>query len=337
MPIKHLTSWVLALCLMFAITGCAKPQFKKGANWTPNPRQAPTPPPVKNMPVNPALEARAAEELGRAVKSDNPIIRAHAMESLKTVGGEGSDEVIVNALNDPTAIVRFAAAMAVGEKQIVAAKPRLREMLEDDNTNVQVAVRYALHRLGDYTHSHDLESFATHPQSPVRANTAMVLGLLKEPSGLNILDGMLTDRDPAVLLAVHESRWRLGEMDGLVKLVAATQSAYPDYQIVAVQGLAGPKDQRVSEHVRAMLTAEHIEVGLAAARAMGVLGSDEGYVIAANASKDKDPRLQVLSAIALGAIGRNDAQPYLAPLLDSPDADVRLTSAAAILVLAQRS
>src|SRR5690606_3696284 len=149
--------------------------------------------------------------------------------------------------------------------------------------------------LGDYRHSRDLETFATHPQPPLRANTAMVLGLLGEPSGMNILRGMQRDRDPAVLLQVAEARWRLGDMEGLERLVAASQSAYPDYQMIAAPAMAAPRDHRVSEHVRAMLTAEHLEVQLAAARAMGMLGSDAGYTIAANAAKERDPRVQLLA------------------------------------------
>ncbi len=334
---KHFVLTVVCTGLLLIANGCAKPQFKKSQNWTPNPRQAPPPPPVKKMPISAALEAKAASQMADAVRSDQPIIRAHAMEALKTVGGEGSEDVIVQGIDDPAAIVRFAAVMAAGERRIASAKPALLNHVEDPNTSVQVAVRYALHRLGDYRYSHDLESFATHPQAPIRANTAMVLGLLGEPTGMNILNAMMHDREPAVLLAVNEARWRLGDMESFANLVAASQSAFPDYQIVALLAMAGPKDQRVSEHVRSMLTAEHVEVQLAAATAMANLDSDAGYAIAATATASRDPRQQLLAALALGAMGRSDAQQYLAPLLDSGDADVRLAAASAILRLAQQS
>lgn len=326
---------VLSLAIVFVnvLTGCAKPQFKQGPKWAPNPRQAPPPPPAKDMPISPELQSRATGEIEQALRSDDPLIRAHAIESLKTLGGEGSNEAIIDALSDPQAIVRFSAAMATGERKIAAAKTKLLNLVEDPDPSVQIAVRYALHRLGDYRHSLDLETFAAHPQASLRADTAMVLGLLGEPTGLAILRDMDYDRDPAVLLQVAEAQWRLGSMEGLEKLVAASQSAYTDYQMVAVLALAGPRDQRVTPHITAMLTAEHIEVQLAAARAMGMLGSDAGYTIAANATREKDPRIQLLAAMALAEMGRNDAQVYLQPLLESPDNDVRLAAAAALIRL----
>jgi HEAT repeat protein len=82
------------------------------------------------------------------------------------------------------------------------------------------------------------------------------------------------------------------------------------------------------------LTADYAEVGLVAARAMGICGSDAGYTIAAQAARGRDARQRVLAAHALGAIGRSDAQGYLADLLkDKESADVRLSAAQALLQL----
>ena len=49
--------------------------------------------------------------------------------------------------------------------------------------------------------------------------------------------------------------------------------------------------------------------------------------------KSRDPQIMVMAALALGAIGRTDAQPLLAPLLANPDQSVRLAAATAILEL----
>src|SRR5690606_25255870 len=212
LKINRRVCWGMVLCLLVAVGGCAQRQFKRGSTGTPTPRQAPPPPPVKNMPISPELEARAAEELGRAVSSDQPLIRAHAIEALTRIGGEGIEDAIVQALHDPAGIVRFAGVMAAGERRVAAALPRLRDMVEDSSRTGQAAARFALDRLGDYPHSRGLESCATHPQATGRASTALVLGLLGEPRGMNILRGMRRDRDPAVLLQVAEARWRLGDM-----------------------------------------------------------------------------------------------------------------------------
>lgn len=325
--------WAVICLLVVGLTGCMGGGRRRPKPYVPNPARAPAPPPKKDMPINAALRERAAAELERAVHSDDPIIRAHALESIAKVRGEGSDEVVLDALDDEVSVVRFAAAMAAGDMRLAAAKPKLLELVSDNQLGVQIAVRYALHRIGYYRYSHDLETFAQDPNPRVRANTALVLGLLGEPSAMNILGVMKSDRDPAVALQVAEAMWRLKEMEGFEKLVAAAQSAYADFQLIAVQAMAAPGDQRVTEHVRSKLTAEHEEVSLAAAAAMGKLGSDAGYTIAQRGVQRGDSRQQLLAAMAFAEIGRVDAQPILEPLLDHGDADVRLAAATALLRL----
>jgi HEAT repeat protein len=228
--------------------------------------------------------------------------------------------------------------MATGELQITAAKPQLLEMVDDKSRNVQVAVRFALHRLGDTTYSHDLESTSRSPERSVRANTAVVLGLLGEPSAINILKGMQRDSDSSVRIQAAEAMWRLGSKDGLDSLVAISLSRYPDDQMIAYMALAAPRDKRVIQHIRLGLVSQdnYVEVTLVAARAMGLLGSDEGYGLAIKATSSVDPRQRSLAALALGAIARSDAQAALAQLLKDSDPEVRLSAATAILQLKEK-
>ncbi len=145
---------------------------------------------------------------------------------------------------------------------------------------------------------------------------------------------MLRDREDSVRLQAAESLWRMGNQDGLRTLVSASASGYPDDQMIALLGLCWPKDERVLGHLRSALTADYPEVCVVAARAMGECGSDAGYPIAVEAAKSKDPRQRYRAAIALGAIGRSDAQGYLSDLLKDKDSpDVRLSAAQALLQL----
>ena len=65
-----------------------------------------------------------------------------------------------------------------------------------------------------------------------------------------------------------------------------------------------------------------------------MVGSDAGYAIAQQGAKSKDARQRSLAALALGDIGRSDAQPTLAQLLtDRESPDVRLCAAKALLQL----
>ncbi len=77
--------------------------------------------------------------------------------------------------------------LAAGELKLAQTHAHLLAMAEDRSENVRVAVRFALHRLGDTHLSHDLEHMAQDSDDRVRGNTAFILGLLGEPSALNIL------------------------------------------------------------------------------------------------------------------------------------------------------
>jgi HEAT repeat protein len=76
-----------------------------------------------------------------------------------------------------------------------------------------------------------------------------------------------------------------------------------------------------------------IEVRLVAARALGMLGSDEGYNLAMENLASREMRTRYLAAMAVGAIARADAQGPLGGLLKDADEDVRLAAASSILQL----
>jgi HEAT repeat protein len=206
-------------------------------------------------------------------------------------------------------------------------------MAYDKDPQVQVGVRFALHRLGDTRLSHDLERFAANPDPHLRGCVAMVLGLLKDPSATKMLMTLLSDPTPSVRLQAAEALWRLGNERGLIDLVAFSISSYPDDQIIALQALAETGDQRVIQHIRGQLSNDYLEVSLAASRGLGLLGSDEGWNIVVPAAKSLDPRQRAMAALAMGSIGRTDLQPYLADLLKDPEAPVRISAATGILQL----
>jgi HEAT repeat protein len=78
---------------------------------------------------------------------------------------------------------------------------------------------------------------------------------------------------------------------------------------------------------------DYPEVSIVAARALGWLESDEGFTVAMNGAKSADARLRALAALALGAIGRSDAQGTLNRLMQDPDPSVRLSAATGMLQL----
>jgi HEAT repeat protein len=267
------------------------------------------------------------------VANPEPRVRAHAIEAM-VLGMRGQAEPqIVAALGDSASLVRFAAAMAAGELKLESAREPLLDLVNDANPSVQVAAKFALHRLGDASRSHDLEVAIRSPEARVRGDTAIALGRLGEPTALPLLRSLHSDPDPAIRLQAAEARWVLADEQAAAVLITGTVSVHPDDQIMSVLALAMPRDRRVMEHVRSRLASEYVEVALAAARALGMLGSDEGYGLAVREMASEDPRRRLLAALALGAIGRADSQELLAKGLDDTDSHVRLSAAGAILQL----
>ena len=330
----RLSRSLLALALICSLAGCGSSGGKKHPyrGYRP-PKPPPAAPPRQDVPVDPALQSTARQELSTAAVSNKPLIRAHAIEAMRdSIGAEAAD-VIIKGLTDNDAVVRFAASMAAGELRLAQAHDALLVLSDDSDPSVRVGAKFALHRIGDVRQSHDLEATARDPSPRTRGNTALALGLLGEPSGARILAPMLFDPSAAVRLQAAESLWRLGDARGLESVIASSLSKFPDDRMLAVLALAAPRDRRVLGHVQGELTDDYDEVSLIAARAAGMLGSDDGYGVALKGAHSTDPRQRLLAALALGAIGRSDSQTILSILLRDSDQDVRIAASTALLQL----
>jgi HEAT repeat protein len=332
-----------SLASILMLGGCHG--LHSSSNMPGAPKSPPPFPKPQIVSVDKTLLSTARHEVAVALLSKDEVLRAHALETLKDVHLPDTDRRVVIALSDSSPLVRKAAAFAAGEMKVAEALDHLAPLVNapelassQDEIYVEqarIAAIFALFRLGDATYAHDLEQTAMDPRPPVRGDTAFVLGRLDEPSAkpgaLAILSEMLRhDADGNVRLQAAEAMWRLGDEKGEDALIAATVSNYASDQAVALLALAQPHDQRVLGNIEGFLATDYPEVSLVAARAAGMLGSQDGYGVAMEGAQSKDPRQRSLAALAFGAIGRRDAQPILAKLLRDSDPDVRLAAADAI-------
>ncbi len=275
---RHLFVFAAA-ALILGACGCAARSPSQPREFLPKP--LPPVPPLKPMPIDAGLQAQAKAEVLATLKSSDPVLRAHALEVVKTANLPDAGTLIIAAMDDPSPLVRKAAALAAGELRVTAAKDRLLGALDQAKTPQRMATIFALHRLGDTEYSHEFESTAADPSPYVRADTAFMLGLLGEKSATPILRHMMDkDPDPSVRLEAAAALWRMDDESGLDDLVGATISIYPDDQKIALFALASPRDTRVLGHIEGQLTNDDLGVALVAARAAGVLASDDGYGVA---------------------------------------------------------
>src|SRR2546423_1196680 len=152
------------------ITCCITLVCSVGCNSHPKPQKlmplpAPPPsyPPAKPMAIDESLRASAKREILAGLKSSDPIVRANSIEAAQNGLGADAAQQIMAALDDPEPVVCFAAAMACGRLHLSDAQPKLLALVDSQNANIRVAVRYALHRLGDTHYSHELETLAADP------------------------------------------------------------------------------------------------------------------------------------------------------------------------------
>ena len=279
------------------------------------------------------LREKAIAQIQASCGSRSAFSRAHAIEAAKNLPPDLMRDVVIVAVQQRATVVRFAALMTAGEMRVADITQYALKLVDDPDKSVQAGAIFALHRLGDKRFSHRLEVLSVDSDRQIRANTSMLLGILEEPSAARILRHQMRDSDPVVRLQAAEGLWRLHDQDALTDLVSSTISRYPDDQMIAALALAAPRDPRVVEHLRGMLTTPYPEVNLVAARAIGQLGLDEGYGVAMKAMTSDDPRQRQLAALALGAIGRIDSQQALGKLLLDTYEDVRLAASSALLQL----
>jgi len=334
--------WSCCCCtiVIAMLAGCGGGARQPSAPATPpakdfsQPKPPPAVPAAKVEVVNQALREAARNRINDSFATTDDRLRGNAIEAAQDVLGAEAHDMVETALKDKAAFVRFCGVMAAGKLQFYDLHDAILALANDQSPRVRVAVRYALHRIGDARLTHDLEKFARDPEPRVREDTAFVLGQLGEKSAIpKILGYMTNDPDPGVRIQVAESMWRLGDERALEVLVPGTVSRFADDRMFCLMAIVGPKDRRIEQHVRGQLTDEYEEVALVAARALGELGLDDGYGVALKYLNSTAPRQRTLAATALGAIGRIDAQTVLAPLLNDPDLNVRLAAATAILQL----
>ncbi len=322
---------IAGILLLALVAGCASPQ-------------------VTGREVNRvSLKRRALECLKAAVYYEaNPVVRVEAVEALESCGCDEGLPWIRAALADGQPSVRFAACVAVGGCLDALALAGVRRLVDDGDASVQVAALFALHRLGYTGRSGRIAThLLTHEDLTVRRNAALVLGMLEERSAIKVLARAMRDPDPGVRQHALEAMARLGNHEARQELAFMANTGIGSEEVFAIGALAATGEPIYLDTFGYKLaTATHLETRLAAARGLGLLGSDDGFAVARRALRTarpavKDPndppagqvlRIRQMAAAALGAIGRVEALHALSQVLEDPaDPRVQVSAARAIL------
>lgn len=300
------------------------------------------------------VDARAA--LLQAVNSNDPYIRAHAIEAIAQTLKASSAAYLMQGLSDKSVIVRYASAMGLGDIRYKSAKNKLNELVENPKTDERVvcAAIYALYRIGDNRFAYQLGVILISRFELGRASAAQVMGKMGEKSAIAPLKtAMSYEPDDAAKISMVEALAVLGDKQSQSYVEGYAQSYYLDMRLPAIPVLAKLKTPQAQLVLTSLLSDRNPpRIRVAAAGGLGHMGlfDEKGYNLCLKAAKnprkvleeafpktkenitpDAVSSLQRLAAMALGDIECVGSLRVLQNLLQSNDGSVRVAASWAIL------
>jgi len=336
----------------------------------------PAPAPPKSAPE---LLADAQDPAIRAIleaaRAESAQLRATALEAVQPLPRRALP-LAQAALEDENPGVRFAALLTTGQLRLEALGRSAARLVGDPDPSVRAAAIYAAHRTGQDVNQNELPRLLQSDQVGVRANAVMVTGMMGDKSAVPMLREFARTpvrrasavRQALLRLQFAEALVKLGEDGELEPIRAGMFSQEYEVRVLAVGMLGELGDHSMAHAMKDMLDNEPVELRLAAARSLALLGDNRGGPAAIAASKltaadvaaqaaafvrdhpkseyapiyqallgepEQQARVAALargqSAFALSQIGGDDCVRALVALLDAPDPAVRLSAAAGVL------
>lgn len=284
--------------------------------------------------------------LRQAADADYAQLRANAIEGMR-YAPENLDPLVRRGLVDGNRGVRFAAAMTIGKHRMEHLVHLLEPLLRDQSDSVRAAAMYGLKRCGKPVDLSPLSAMILSDDPEVRANTAMVLGDLGNPSAVPVIRqaiGRGMERVNAakvkiVDLQLAEALVKLGEDRQLEVIRAALFAPAEQGELTALACMMCGRlhDERtVPDLIRlARITGQFqqpAEIRMAATWALA--GLDPAQVVsdvALGYLGDPQYQLRVQAALTLGEIGDPALLSVLATRMSDENPLVQVAAATALL------
>ena len=161
---------------------------------------------------------------------------------LKEVGDFRAVEPLIDALKDPTSVVRSHSVTALGKIGGPQALPAVILALKTEavRSALDIGVCYraieALHRLGE-TAAGCLIHALKHPDKAIRRKAATLLGKTEEVGAVKLLVIALKDKHPRVRSRAAHALGRIGDSSAIEPLTVAIQDTAPNVRINALHAL----------------------------------------------------------------------------------------------------
>lgn len=293
-----------------------------------------------------ALRATAIDLLLQASQSADPLLRANAIESLHNAP-HFAEQVVRRGIVDDNRGVRFVAAMTVGRLRLEHLAHLLEPMTRDESDSVRAAALYGLKRCGYTIDLNPIAGFLFSNDPEVKANAALVLGELGEPSAIPMLRAALGKglertsgiRSKLVDLQLAEAMVKLGEESEIEGIRAALFTPAEQGELTALAALmcGRLKDERVMVNLLDLATRsgnrrQPAEVRMAATMAAAQIDPAKAPIeVPLMFLKSDQPQLRLQAALTLGYIGGAEAERAVLQMMGDRSAMVQVASAGAVL------
>ena len=185
-----------------------------------------------------------------ALKNPDRRVRRKASCVIDDIGYELKEiedfqavEPLIDALKDPTSVVRSHSVTALGKIGGPQALPAVVSALKTEavRSALDIGVCYraieALHRLGE-TAAECLMHALKHPDKAIRRKAATLLGKTGEEGAVELLTIALKDKHPRVRSRAAHALGRIGNPDAVEPLTVALKDTAPSVRINVLHALA---------------------------------------------------------------------------------------------------
>lgn len=281
---------------------------------------------------------QAVEQVLLSGRSDNPFLRANAIEAMQPLP-QRALPLAQLGLKDDHPAVRFAALVTVGQLETPGLGKAVQERLDDESPSVRAAAMFAARKLGLNVRIDAMARMLASQDPGLRGNVAMLLGMLGDRSAIPMMQEMAqvpmprasAARQALARIQVSEAVLKLGDNTALDAVRAGAYSSHDEVRVLAVMIMGRTGDQRMQPAIRQMLENAPIELRLAAAEALARMGDDRGLSVALEGAKSQLEAVRSQTAFTLALFRDPAAARALVTLLEDPVEQVRLSAAAAIL------
>jgi HEAT repeat protein len=230
--------------------------------------------------------------------------------------------IVTDALGDPAADVRKAAAYSIGKLGLVSSIQRLVARIDDIDPDVSTAAALALRELSSLDRQSilDIACRFSGSTSPLhRQVAALLLATLDERERLLLL---IKDEEPLVRMRAISAIGASSHTSSVPLLVMALNDEDPDVRIAAADALAETGDTGVLDSLEHALSDEDVWVQCALLRAITAISEERALTTIVGLQEKADVLLLITCLKLLEGIGGPEAEKLCKAALCSTNPDI---------------